>query len=51
MTILGKKELWLALDSDADIEVMHIGEQGDHRWKLNHQEKEHLRKRKAEGSI
>jgi hypothetical protein len=40
-----------ALDRDADIEVMHTTEKGDHRWKLNRYEKENLRKKKAEGSI
>jgi hypothetical protein len=51
MTILSKEELWQALDGDADIEVMHISEKGDHLWKLNYCEKENLRKRKAEGSV
>jgi hypothetical protein len=50
ITILDKEGLWQALDHDADIEVMHISEKGDHRWKLNQYEKERLREIKAEGS-
>jgi hypothetical protein len=34
------------ISSHADIEVMHRTEKGDHRWKLNHYEKENLRRKK-----
>jgi hypothetical protein len=51
MTLLDAEELWQALDSDADVEVMHTTEKGDHGWKPNHYEKENLRKQKAKGSL
>ena len=41
--ILGEDELRLALFTDAEIEVMHLSDEGDHRWKLNRHQKEHLR--------
>jgi hypothetical protein len=40
---------WEAIDSNADVEVMHVSPSGDHLWNLNHYEKENLRKKKAEG--
>jgi hypothetical protein len=40
---LDKEGLWKALDSGADIEVMHPSDKGDLRWMLNRQEKERLR--------
>lgn len=36
-------ELKLALDSNADVRVMHITPAGDHVWSLNNQEKQNLR--------
>jgi hypothetical protein len=49
-TRLAGEELWQALESGADIEVMHVSENdGDHFWKLNHDEKENLRKNKTGG--
>jgi len=49
-TNLDGGELWQALDSGADIEVMHVSDnEGDHFWKLNHEEKEHLRGQRAKG--
>jgi hypothetical protein len=51
MTTLDKDELWKALDSNAEIEVMHTAEDGDHRWNLNHYEKENLRGKRPGGSI
>jgi hypothetical protein len=50
-TLLGGDELHKALGSDADIEVMHTAETGDHCWKLNRYERENLRKTQAEGLI
>ena len=41
-TLLGGDELRLALDSNGDIQVMHTPGPGDHIWRLNRQEKEHL---------
>jgi hypothetical protein len=41
--MLENSELKTALDSNADIEVMHITAVGDHIWSLNNQEKENLR--------
>jgi hypothetical protein len=40
---LDTEGLWKALDSRADIEVMHPSDKGDLRWMLNRQEKERLR--------
>jgi hypothetical protein len=48
---LGNAKFWAAIDNDVDVEVLHIAPDGDHRWNLNHYEKEHLRKRHAEGLI
>ena len=48
-TRLAGEELWQALGSGADIEAMHVSEKGDHFWKLNHDEKENLRKNKTGG--
>jgi hypothetical protein len=48
---LSDPKLWAAIDNDADVEVMHASPNGDHRWNLNHYEKEHLRKKHAEGLI
>lgn len=42
--ILGGAELQQALSTDTEIEVMHFSDLDDHRWKLNKDEKEHLRK-------
>jgi len=50
-TMLDGDVLWQSLNSGADIEVMHITEKGDHRWKLNHYEKENLRKKRADGTV
>jgi hypothetical protein len=47
LTILEKAGLWQALDNGADIEVMHTS--GDHRWKLNRDERARLRQIRAEG--
>ena len=42
-TLLGGNELQLALDSNGDIQVVHTsGTRGDHVWRLNRREKEHL---------
>jgi len=43
LPLLENSELKPALDSNADIEVMHITAVGDHIWSLNNQEKENLR--------
>ena len=51
VSTLTDTKLWAALENDADVEVMHVSPDGDHRWNLNHYEKEHLRKRDAEGLI
>jgi hypothetical protein len=51
LSILADGEFWSAIEKDADIEVMHTADDGDHRWKLNKQEKENLRKTRAEGHI
>jgi hypothetical protein len=49
--ILSDPKLWAAVDNHADVEVMHVAPEGDHRWSLNHYEKEHLRKKHAERLI
>jgi hypothetical protein len=51
ITVLDRAELRQAFHTDADIEVMHVSKNGDHRWKLKTYEKENLRKRKSEGAI
>ena len=43
LPMLDNSELKPALDSNADVKVMHITPAGDHIWSLNHQEKENLR--------
>jgi hypothetical protein len=49
---LSEDEFWAALDKNGDVEVMRVGDNdGDHRWKLNGQEKAHLHKARAEGLI
>ncbi len=41
--ILAGDELLSALKSDADVEVFHVSDNdGDHRWNLNREEKQHL---------
>jgi hypothetical protein len=45
LTILDKEGLRAALVNGASIEVMHTSDKGeDHRWKLNREERERLRK-------
>jgi hypothetical protein len=51
VTLLGGDELKAALISDADIEVMHLSNNGDHQWKLIKQEKKNLRKTVSEGLL
>lgn len=41
-TILGFDQILASVHSDEDVEVMHISDHGDHRWKLSAAEKEHL---------
>lgn len=48
---LSEAEFWAAIDCNGDIEVMHASNDGDHRWMLNNQEKENLRKTRAKGLI
>jgi hypothetical protein len=43
LPLLDNSELKPALDSNADVRVMHIAPGGDHVWSLNNQEKENLR--------
>ena len=43
LPLLDNSELKPALDSNADVRVMHIAPVGDHVWSLNDQEKENLR--------
>jgi hypothetical protein len=45
------EEFWSAVAENADVEVIHLTNDGDHRWKLNNQEKENLRKTRAKGLI
>jgi hypothetical protein len=52
MTLLDGEDLALALENNTDIEVVHLTENdGDHRWKLNNQEKENIRNAKAAGTF
>jgi len=41
-TLLDAAKLLVALANDDDVEVMHTSSNGDHRWKLNRQEKANL---------
>jgi hypothetical protein len=47
-TLLDAAKLLVALANEYDVEVMHTSDSGDHRWKLNSQEKakllSHIRK-------
>jgi hypothetical protein len=45
------EEFWSAVAENADVEVMHVSDNEDHRWRLNNQEKENLRKARREGGI
>jgi hypothetical protein len=51
LSVLSDKEFWSALDKNAEIWVMHRGDDGDHRWKLIDSEKENLRRKRTEGHI
>ena len=51
LSILAENEFWAAIDKNTDVEVMHTADDGDHRWKLNNNEKEKLRKARTEGRI
>jgi hypothetical protein len=45
-TVVGGAELDHALANDGDIEVVHmtaINNEGDHKWRLNREEKERLK--------
>jgi hypothetical protein len=48
-TILSDEDLWQALESGADVEVMHVSDKGDHLWKLNREERANLLKNKTGG--
>jgi hypothetical protein len=41
-TLLDTAKLLVALANDDDVEVMDPSDDGDHRWKLNRQEKAQL---------
>jgi len=44
-TILGGAQLCRALEKDADVEAIHLtADDGDHRWRLNREEKARLKK-------
>jgi len=47
-TLLDAAKLLVALANEYDVEVVHTADSGDHRWKLNQQEKatllNHIRK-------
>jgi hypothetical protein len=51
LPILTDVEFWSALNADADVEVMHIASDGDHRWNLIKQEKKNLRIERAKGLL
>ena len=50
-SILPEDEFWLALDKDAEIEVIHVSRHGDHRWALTELEKDNLRRKRTEGRV
>jgi hypothetical protein len=41
-TLLDAPKLLVALANHYDVEVMHTSDSGDHRWKLNREEKARL---------
>jgi hypothetical protein len=43
LPMLDNSELKWAVNSNADVRVMHITPAGDHIWSLNNQEKDNLR--------
>jgi hypothetical protein len=49
--ILPESEFWTAVERNADVEVMHRANDGDHVWKLKGYEKDNLRKTRAKGII
>lgn len=50
-SILAADQFWSAIETNGEIEVMHTADDGDHRWKLNQDEKTNLRIARAEGRI
>jgi hypothetical protein len=51
LPVLSEKKFWRALDNDEEIEVMHLSESGDHRWKLTDRDKQNVLNAKARGSL
>jgi hypothetical protein len=51
LPILSEIEFWQALDNDQEIEVMHVSENGDHRWNVTNRDKRNLRNARARGSL
>ncbi len=41
---VSEEHLDSVLDTDLNIEVMHMAQDGEHRWTISKQEKQHLRK-------
>jgi hypothetical protein len=41
-TLLSADDVLAALNTGDDVEVMHVSDNGDHRWRLNWQEKGNL---------
>jgi hypothetical protein len=51
LSTLPESKFWAAINENAEVEVMHRADEGDHVWKLKEYEKENLRRAKAEGRI
>jgi len=49
--LLSENELWEALNKGDEIEVMHLADDAHHTWKLTGQDKDKLRKSRADGHI
>jgi hypothetical protein len=50
-TLLDATKLLVALANEYDVEVMHTADSGDHRWKLNRQEKSYIAQSHQEISL
>lgn len=49
--VLSENEFWQTVDNGQEIEVMHLSESGDHRWKLTERDKRNLLNARARGSL
>lgn len=51
-TLLSENTLWEAMDKGDEIQVMHLGDDGDqHIWKLTGQDRDNLQRARAAGTV